>query len=285
MSPTSPTRLSYDVLVSDGPVGAGDERMPDGNPLAWSPLSSTLIFGAQDALLVDPPFTRTQIQAVGDWVERSGRRLAYIYATHGHGDHWFGTGELARRFPGVTSYATEGTIQVMRQQGGPSREQLFDRLFPGQIPETPVLAEPVPAQGLRLEGNPVAAVETGHTDTDKTSVLHVPSIGLVVAGDVAYNGVHQYLAEGGGAGLQEWLRALDRVAGLHPRAVVAGHKNKNRPDDPAILAETRQYLQDAIRLLDDKPAAREFYHQMTGLYPDRLNPGVVWLGARGLLGG
>jgi glyoxylase-like metal-dependent hydrolase (beta-lactamase superfamily II) len=285
MSTTSPAQLSYDVFVSDGPAGAGDERMPDGAPLAWSPLSSTLILGARDALLVDPPFTRTQIQAVGDWVERSGRRLAYIYATHGHGDHWFGTGELACRFPGVTVYATAGTIEVMRQQAGPSREQLFDKIFPGQIPDTPVIAEPVPAWGFLLEGNPVVAVETGHTDTDKTSVLHVPSIGLVVAGDVAYNGVHQYILEGGGSGLREWLRALDRVAGLHPRAVVAGHKNKDRPDDPAILDETRQYLQDAIRLLDDKPTAREFYDQMTGLYPGRLNPGVVWLGARGLLGG
>lgn len=285
MSTATPAQLSYDVFVSDGPAGVGDERMPDGAPLAWSPLSSTLVSGAHDALLVDPPFTRTQIQSVGDWVERSGRRLAYIYATHGHGDHWFGTGELARRFPGVTVYATEGTIEVMRQQAGPSREQLFDRIFPGQIPETPVLAEPVPAQGFRLEGNPVVAVETGHTDTDKTSVLHVPFVGLVVAGDVAYNGVHQYILEGGGGGLHEWLRALDRVAALHPRAVVAGHKNKNRPDDPAILDETRQYLQDVIRLLDDKPSAREFYDQMIALYPDRLNPGVVWLGARGLLGG
>jgi glyoxylase-like metal-dependent hydrolase (beta-lactamase superfamily II) len=118
MSTTLPAHLSYDVFVSDGPPRAGDQRMPDGAPLAWSPLSSTLIFGAQDALLVDPPFTRTQIQRVGDWVERSGRRLAYIYATHGHGDHWFGTGELARRFPGVTVYATEGTIEVMHQQAG-----------------------------------------------------------------------------------------------------------------------------------------------------------------------
>jgi hypothetical protein len=75
------------------------------------------------------------------------------------------------------------------------------------------------------------------------------------------------------------------VAGLHPRAVVAGHKNKNRPNDPAIVHETRQYLQDAIRLLNDKPTAREFYDQMTGLCPDRLNPGVVWLEARELLGG
>jgi hypothetical protein len=76
MSATSPARLSYDVFVSDGPAGAGDERMPDGAPLAWLPLSPTLIFGARDALLADPSFTRTQIQAVGDWVERSGRRLA-----------------------------------------------------------------------------------------------------------------------------------------------------------------------------------------------------------------
>jgi glyoxylase-like metal-dependent hydrolase (beta-lactamase superfamily II) len=284
MSATAPTPLSYDVFVSDGPVGTGGDPMPDGAPPAWSPLSSTLVSGDREALLVDPPFTRAQIRAVGDWVERSGRRLAYIYATHGHGDHWFGTGELARRFPGVTVYATEAAIEVMRRQAGPSREQLFDRLFPGQIPETPVLAEPVPAQGFLLEGNQVAAVETGHTDTDSTTVLWVPSIGLVAAGDVAYNGVHQYIAEGGHGGLQEWLRALDRVAGLRPRAVVAGHKNKNLPDDPAVLGETRQYLQDVIRLLDAKPTAREFYDQMTELYPDRLNPGVVWSGALALLG-
>src|ERR1700722_5784845 len=285
MSTSSPAPLSYDVIVSEGPTAApGGELMPDGTPQKWSPLSSTLIFGAHDALLVDPPFTRTQIQSVGDRIERSGRRLAYIYSTHGHGDHWYGTGELARRFPGVTVYATEGTIEVMRQRGASSRERLFDRIFPGQIPESPVLAEPVPAAGFLLEGNPVVAVETGHSDTDKTTVLHVPSIGLVVAGDVAYNGVHQYITEGGGDGLQEWLRALARAAPRPPRAVVAGHKDKNRPDDPAILAETRQYLQDVIRLLEEKPAAREFYDQLIGLYPGRLNPGVVWLGARALLG-
>src|SRR5271169_1195636 len=283
MSTTSPAQLSYDVFVSDGPAGAGDERMPDGAPLAWSPLSSTLIFGAQDAVLVDPPFTRTQIQRVGDWVERSGRRLACIYATHGHGDHWFGTGELVKRFPGVTVYATAGTIEVMHQQAGRGREQLWDRIFPGQIPETPVLAEPIPGQGFLLEGNPVVAVETGHTDTDNTTVLHVPSIGLVVAGDVAYNGVHQYLLESANGGIKAWLQALNKVEALHPRAVVAGHKNKDLPDDPIIVSQTRQYLVDAQRLLDEKPTAREFFDRMLALYPDRLNPGPLWYGALGLL--
>jgi glyoxylase-like metal-dependent hydrolase (beta-lactamase superfamily II) len=284
MSTTSPATLSYDVFVSDGPARADDEHIPDAFPRNWSPLSSTLIFGTQDAALVDPPFTRAQTRAVGDWVERSGRRLAYIYATHGHGDHWFGTADLASRFPGVTVYATAGTIEVMHQQAGPGREQLWDRIFPGQIPQTPVLAEPIPAQGFLLEGNPVMAVETGHTDTDQTSVLHVPSIGLVAAGDVAYNGVHQWVLEGRDGGLRQWIQALDRVAELRPRAVVAGHKNKDLRDDPAILDETRQYLLDVIRLLDDKPTAREFSDQMIKLYPDRLNPGLVWYTALELLG-
>jgi len=54
---------------------------------------------AHDALLVDPPFTRTQIQSVGDWVERSGRRLAYIYATTGTATTWFGTGSSSSASP------------------------------------------------------------------------------------------------------------------------------------------------------------------------------------------
>lgn len=284
MTTSAPSPLAYEVYVSAGTPRAGDERLPNGDRLVSSPLASTLIFGEQDALLVDPPFTNEQIQRVGDWVERSGKRLAYIYSTHGHGDHWFGTAELLKRFPGTTVYATRGTIKVMHREATEGRAAMWDKRFPGLIPESPVLAQPIPAEGFLLEGNLIQATEVGHTDTDETSVLYVPSIGLVVAGDVAYNGVHQYILEGGNGGLQEWLKALDRVAELKPRAVVAGHKNKDLADDPAILDQTRQYLLDAIRLLDAKPTAREYFDRMTALYPDRLNPGPVWYGAVGLLG-
>ncbi|WP_406434370.1 MBL fold metallo-hydrolase [Streptomyces sp. NBC_01589] len=70
------------------------------------------------AYLLDPVGILLQAppQRAGDWIERSGKRLAYIYATHGHGDHWFGTADLVRRFPGVTVYATPGTIEVMHSR-------------------------------------------------------------------------------------------------------------------------------------------------------------------------
>ena len=274
--------LRYEVLVNDGVRRHRDMRLPDGSPIVSSPVASTLVLGERDAVLVDAPFTYEQIDRVGDWIERSGKRLAYIYATHGHGDHWFGADRIMRRFPGAIAYATQKTIAMMHQQATVSRAQRWDIDFPGLIPESPVVFEPIPTDGFTLEGHRCVAIEVGHTDTDDTTVLHVASIGLVVAGDAAYNGVHQYLLESRGGGIQAWL-ALDIVEALRPRAVVAGHKNRALPDDPAILGQTRQYLIDAQRLLDEKPTPLEFFHRMLALYPDRLNPGPLWYGALGLL--
>jgi glyoxylase-like metal-dependent hydrolase (beta-lactamase superfamily II) len=275
--------LRYEVFVNDGVRRARDMRLPDGSPIISSPVASTLVLGENQAVLVDPPFTYDQINRVGDWIERSGKRLAYIYATHGHGDHWFGTDLLEQRFPGAVAYATVGTIAMMHQQVTTGRSQLWDVDFPGLIPPSPVVYQPIPVDGFEVEGHRLLALEVGHTDTDDTTVLHVPSIALVVAGDVAYNGVHQYLLESRGGRIQAWLAAIDIVEALQPRAVVAGHKNRDLPDDPVILGQTRQYLVDAQQLLDEKPTPREFFDRMLALYPDRLNPGPLWYGALGLL--
>src|SRR5246127_4412469 len=277
------SELHYEVMVNDGLRRQRDQRLPDGSPIISSPVASTLIYGDRHAVLVDPPFTREQVRRVGDWIERSGKRLTAVYATHGHGDHWFGTDLLLQRFPGAVAYATDGTIAMRHQQGTEGRAQMWDVDFPGLIPPSPVVYRPVPADGIQLEGHRLLAVEVGHTDTDDTTVLHVPSIGLVVAGDVAYNGVHQYLLESAHGGVEAWLAALDKVAALQPRAVVAGHKNKDLPDDPAAIVQTRDYLLDARRLLAQKPSPQEYFDAMIALYPDRLNVGPVWYTAVALL--
>jgi glyoxylase-like metal-dependent hydrolase (beta-lactamase superfamily II) len=276
------TGLRYRVFVNDGVPRQRSQRLPDGNQLVSSPLATTLIYGERDAVLVDPPFTREQVLRVSDWVVRSGKQLTSIYATHGHGDHWFGTGLLIRWLGRADAYATLGTIRMMHAQAR-ERSEHWDIDFPDVIPDSPVVYQPIPAGGLELEGYQLIAIDTGHTDTDDTTVLHVPSIGLVIAGDVAYNGVHQYLLESAGCGIDSWLHAIDRVAALNPRAVVAGHKNRELPDDPAILAQTRDYLRDAQQLLALRPRPKEFYDRMIELYPERLNLGPLWYSAVGLL--
>jgi glyoxylase-like metal-dependent hydrolase (beta-lactamase superfamily II) len=277
------SELKYEVLVNDGLRRHREQTLPDGSPIISSPITSTLIYGDRDAVLVDAPMTYDQVSRVGDWIEASGKHLTAVYATHGHGDHWFGTDLLLQRFPGAVPYATEGTIAMMHRQGTVGRAEMWDVDFPDQIPPSPVTYRTVPADGIELEGHKLLAVEVGHTDTDDTTVLHVPSMGLVVAGDVAYNGVHQYLLESAHGGIDSWLVALDKVASLQPRAVVAGHKNKDLSDDPAIIERTRDYLLNARRLLDEKPSPREYFDQITALYPDRLNTGPVWYTAVALL--
>jgi glyoxylase-like metal-dependent hydrolase (beta-lactamase superfamily II) len=279
------SELNYEVLVNDGLRRHREQTLPDGSPIVSSPIASTLIYGDHDAVLVDPPMTYEQVSRVGDWIEGSGKHLIAVYATHGHGDHWFGTDLLLQRFPDAVPYATNGTIAMMHQQGTVGRAEMWDVDFPGQIPPSPVNYRTVPVDGIELEGHRLLAVEVGHTDTDATTVLHVPSIGLVVAGDVAYNGVHQYLLESAHGGVETWLAALDKVAALQPRAVVAGHKNKDLPDDPAILEQTREYLLNGLRLFAEKLSPQEYFDEMIALYPDRLNVGPVWYTAVALLSG
>jgi glyoxylase-like metal-dependent hydrolase (beta-lactamase superfamily II) len=172
----------------------------------------------------------------------------------------------------------------MHQQASPEFVAKFwSILFPGQIPDRLVIAEELQGKVIDLEGHDLVAVEVGHTDTEHTTCLHVPSVGLVVAGDVAYNDVHLYLAESNAQTRREWISALDIIESLKPRAVIAGHKRHGNDDDPRIIEETRQYIRDFDRLAETTTTARELYDKMLELYPDRVNPGLaLWLSARAM---
>jgi len=277
--------LRYEVLVS-GLAPIEGAALPDGRPAHWSPLSHTLVFGQTSAAVVDPPITRAQTAALADWIAAHGRRLEYIYITHWHGDHWLGTGELLRRFPEATVLAGPGTVgRIKASVADGAVPPPWTGLFPDQVSDAavPISVEDVPAEGFLIDGHRLVSVDVGHSDTDDSTVLHVPSIGLVVAGDVVYNNVHQYLAETPDGGLEAWQRALDEVAALEPRFVVAGHKDARRDDAPSTIDETRRYLEATSRVLASNPSREEFFRRTLELFPERVNPYSVWLSARRLI--
>jgi glyoxylase-like metal-dependent hydrolase (beta-lactamase superfamily II) len=282
MSTTTATEtFTYDVFVNEPPPQDG--FLPNGEPKRFSPTASTLIYGNKDAVLTDPGMTTAQAQALGDWVASKGRNLTDIFITHGHGDHWFAAGPLAERF-GARIVASAGTIAQM-QANAAARPALWDKVYTG-IPPSPVTAVTVPDNRFTLEGHDLVIVEVGATDSDDTSVLHVPDLALVVAGDVIYNGVHMYLAHSvlvGGFG--PWRAAIDMVDALKPRHIVAGHQNKELDDDAArTIAETRQYLDDAEKLLRTENTAVDFFNAKLERYPDHLGRTVLWVGTSVIYG-
>ena len=279
--PNDTEHLTYEVFVNDPPA-QDIGLLPNGEPKRFSPQASTLIYGRRDAVLTDPGMTMDQARMVGDWVAGKGRNLTDIVITHGHGDHWFAAGLLAERF-GARVVATDGTIAQMHA-GVASRPFLWDKLY-RDIPPSPVTAVSVPDDRLTLEGHDLVIVEVGHTDSVDSSVLHVPDLGLVVAGDVIYNGVHMYLGGSVGVGLASWRAAIDTVEALGPRHVVCGHQDR-RLDDDAVrtIAETRQYLDDADELLRTQRTAGDFFTAEIERYPDHLGRMVLWVSAKVLYG-
>jgi glyoxylase-like metal-dependent hydrolase (beta-lactamase superfamily II) len=273
--------LSYDVFVNEPPPG-DNGLLPNGEPKRFSPEASTLIYGSEDAVLTDPGLTTDQARALGDWVAEKDRNVTDIFITHGHGDHWFAAGLLAERF-GARVVATAGTIAQMHASVT-ARPLLWDKLYQG-IPESPVTAVTVSDNRFTLEGHDLVIVEVGHTDSDDTTVLHVPDLGLVVAGDAIYNRVHMYLGQSAVGGFGPWRDAIDKIEALKPRHIVCGHQDKRLDDDAKrTIAETRQYLDDADELLGSESSAVDFFNSKVERYPDYLGRMVLWVSASALYG-
>ena len=276
-----PGDLAYDVFVNDPPPQDG--VLPNGEPKRFSPMASTLIYGRENAVLTDPGMTQEQARVLGYWVAAKNRNVTDIFITHGHGDHWFAAGLLAERF-GARVVATATTIAQM-QGNVATRPLLWDKLYPGLIPPSEVTAVTVPDDRFTLEGHDLVMVDVGHGDADDNSVLHVPDLGLVVAGDVIYNGVHMYLGQSAVAGFGPWREAIGRVEALAPRHIVCGHTSKLLDDDAKrAIAETRQYLDDAEELLRAEDTADGYFSAKIGRYPDHLGRLILWVTARALYG-
>jgi glyoxylase-like metal-dependent hydrolase (beta-lactamase superfamily II) len=260
-------------LTHDLPYGPED--------LQWVANSATLLHGTDDAVLVDTFTSIGQNAELVDWVRSFDRNLTYIYITHGHGDHFFGIQQLRDAFPTARAVGTRGTVAAAHAQGEPAYVASFwGRLFPGQIPEPLAFPEVLDGHVLELEGHRLQIVEAGFTDTVDTTALWVPDLRLMIAGDVAYNDTHQYTAETTSESREQWARAAEKLAAYDPVAVIAGHKKPDKPDDPAILAETAAYLRDFNRLAAATSTPEELYAGMLTLYPRRANPGSLWGGAK-----
>ena len=266
--------LSINVFTAPEKALVGERPRPFGPPLAFDPGTSTLIFGENDAVLVDTLSTVAEAEALARWVALHHRNLTTIYITHGHIDHFAGLSVLLKQFPDARAIATPESVDLIRKDR--PQWDYFRKLFGGQLPASITLPEPYDESSFTLEGHELRIIEQGRTDAVGTTSLHVPSIDLIVAGDVVYNRCHMYVGDTTPESRANWIAALDRLAALNPKTVVAGHKKPGAPDTPAAIEQTKRYLTDFGRLQESTSSDQELYDAMTELYPDWVSH-QAWL--------
>ena len=199
--------LGFNVFTAPEKLVVGERPRPFGPPLGWDPTTSTLIFGEREAVLVDALTTVAEAEALAAWIALHNRKLTTIYITHGHFDHFYGLCVLLRHFPDAQAIATPRSVELMHSQAIPL-QHFFRQCWPGQIPASITAAESFDGDTFTLEGHELRIIEQGRTDTVHTTSVHVPSIDLVVGGDVLYNQCNMYV---GGTTAESRANVLRRV--------------------------------------------------------------------------
>src|SRR4029077_1874580 len=147
------THLKWDVFVTPSIPVVAPDIAPGERERPWPPISSTLIYGLREAVLVDSFITLEQARAQAYWIASTGKNLTTIYATHGHGDHFFGASVLLERFPEARFVAMSSAIQIMKGQLSPDVVASFwEPRFPNQLPKRLLSAQELRTDVIELEG-------------------------------------------------------------------------------------------------------------------------------------
>ncbi len=231
---------------------------------------ATIVMGPKEALLWDAQYHLADARRLADRIAASGKHLKAIVLSHPDHDHFAGAAAIVERFPGTPVYMTAKALEEYKRTAPPAFTNEKSRA-PQMLPDSIVTPRPLPSMQLTVDGEKVEVIPdlTGDVITSVNSVLWIPSISTVLAGDVIFNGVHAWLGSSDTTSRVAWRASIKRIAALHPKVVVAGHKKDvNAPDTPDVLNAMDRYLADFDSLRKTSHDAPSLYEAMKAKYPD-----------------
>jgi len=213
------------------------------------PVSSTLVTGAKDAVLIDAQFSTVDAQKLVDLIRASGKHLTTIYISHGDPDFYFGLEPLVAAFPDAKVVATPQTIAHI-QETSAGKLQFWGPKLGAGAPRRIVVPQPIAGSSIDLEGNALEIVGLDGPSPDR-SVVWIPSISTVAGGIPVFAGEHVWMADTQTPQSHaDWIATLDRIVELKPEAVIPGHF---MPGSPQNLEAVR-FTADYIRAFDEETA-------------------------------
>jgi glyoxylase-like metal-dependent hydrolase (beta-lactamase superfamily II) len=234
-------------------------------------VNSHLITGQRDAILVDAQFTRSEARQVSEMIRRSGKHLTTIFITHGHPDHYFGLEVLSHDFPKARIVATRNVIADIRATAA-EKLAYWKTIYKDDLTDKVIVPEELQASALDLEGESLPVEELGPGESEHAAVVYLPALKTLVAGDLAFHGVHLWLAENHP---ESWLTNLRDVRELGEIVdLLPGH---GLPGTAAILDEDRHYIESFLEVTAPPTTQVAALSRLKALYPGYRLPIIAEL--------
>ena len=215
-------------------------------------VNSYLVEASAGIVAMDAGLLVSDARAFRARLDALRKPLLAVFVTHGHPDHFNGVAELVRGLPHVSIYATAAGKAVIEEVAEPKREQ-WSPTYGDEWPAETAYPDHVIGEGETVVFGDlgVCAHELGPCESPSEAVYVVEREGattVAFSGDLFYNGVHAYNADGLTAA---WLRALDAAPPLLADAAVL-YPGHGRPAGRSALDDQRRYelmLRETVRNL------------------------------------
>ena len=217
------------------------------------PVSSEIVYGDKEAVLIDAQFQRNDAEALVAKIRASGRKLTTVYISQADPDFYFGLDVIRAAFPDAAIVASKETVAIIKAQMD-SKLAYWGPILKDNAPTALVLPAVLKGDSLNLEGRKIEIRGLHGASPDRTYVW-IPSLNTVAGGVLVNSGTHVWIADTQTReSRQHWLAALKDIASLKPATVVPGHYLGAAPKGLAAVSFTADYVrafeQEAARAAD-----------------------------------
>ncbi|KAF1711873.1 MBL fold metallo-hydrolase [Pseudoxanthomonas sacheonensis] len=244
-------RQAAPAAATDATTTAAEIAEPAAQPLTteiYNPgekaifaVTSVLVSGAKDAVLIDAQFSTIDAQKVVDLIRASGKRLTTIYISHGDPDFYFGLETLKQAFPEAKILATPQTIAHIKETSA-GKLAYWGPILGAGAPKQAIVPEPLDGDSLDLEGRKLQIVGLDGPTPDR-SFVWIPSIRTVAGGIPVLAGEHVWMADTQTPQSHaDWLATLARIESLQPVRVIPGHFAPGAAQDLQAVRFTAAYI-------------------------------------------
>jgi glyoxylase-like metal-dependent hydrolase (beta-lactamase superfamily II) len=251
-----------DNATTLGPFGAGPLVLRSHLSAEYSAtVNSWMLETPTEVALVDAQLVMPEAQKVVALVKSTGKKLAWVWITHGHPDHYAGLEVIARAFPDTPLYSRPVTAEdaptLLKKYDAP-----LQRFFPGEIGAAVPLT-PYTLPTISVGGVEVRIVDLQGGEHTSTTILVIPSLRAALTGDLVYNRVHPWLNEMDHKGV---LEHVDRMATKMPE-VDTFYPGHGEPFGRDFLPAFRTYVADFLSLVPKATDSTDLINQMWRRYP------------------